>query len=138
MIGPGLYTSLLSTTAAPEILVKPSLVPYPTSTPGPAFSRNSAPSTTDVPLNIAISQWHWILLYSDRMVGISRETEKVVFEEKLPLVSLHTDNAENRPATSGYWASLPTQSHGHSGSSPTGPCWKSSFGKKIGMFGGPS
>ena len=88
--GPGLYTSPLASTTTPEVVSKPSLVPYPPA-PGsaqPSFNRSTAaPDATPVPISVAISQWHWILLYTDRIVGIARETEKVVFEERISLVS---------------------------------------------------
>jgi hypothetical protein len=78
----------------PEVLIKPSLYPYPALSdsevpPTPVFSRNAPPSAapSTVPISIAITQWHWVLLYSDRVVGVSRENEKVVWEEMLPLVS---------------------------------------------------
>jgi hypothetical protein len=88
--GPGLYTSPLASTTTPEVVAKPSLIPYPPA-PGstqPGFNRSpAAPEATPIPINVAISQWHWILLYTDRIVGIARETEKVVFEERISLVS---------------------------------------------------
>ena len=45
------------------------------------------PKSPPVPVSIAITQWHWLLLYSDRVVGVARESEKVVWDEMLPLVS---------------------------------------------------
>ena len=35
---------------------------------------------------VSITRWHYLLLYSDRLVAISRESEKTVWEEMLPLV----------------------------------------------------
>lgn len=45
-----------------------------------------------IPLSIAITQWHWLLLYTDRLVAVARENEKVVWEEALPLVCLAIDS----------------------------------------------
>lgn len=98
-----MYASPLSSSVTSEVLVKPSLLPYPSpkqkAQEAPAFSR--LPVKRDdgwdaAPVGIAISQWHWLLLYSDRIVGIARETEKVVFDEKLPLVSRTRGQAVSR------------------------------------------
>jgi len=94
MAGPGLYTASLSPTTTPDILNKPSLLPYPSfdDPSSPTFSRAPAasPIPPPIPLSIAITQWHWLLLYDDRLVAIARENEKIVWEESLPLVRLVT------------------------------------------------
>lgn len=92
LIAPGLYTSSLSSAPSNDILLRPSLIPYPIFddsalhdfAPRPAPSSPSLPA---IPIAVAVTQWHWLLLYSDRVAGVSRENEKVVWEEKLPLVS---------------------------------------------------
>jgi hypothetical protein len=76
----------------PDILTKPSLLPYPSrdGRPVPAFNRTSStknPEHNPVPISIALTKWHWILLYQDRILGIARENGKVVYNEPLPLVS---------------------------------------------------
>ncbi|WVR03897.1 hypothetical protein IAU60_000896 [Kwoniella sp. DSM 27419] len=90
LTAPGLYTSSLATQLSSDILLKPSLLPYPSldRPSGPTFSRQAAAAASNsppVPLAVAITQWHWLLLYSDRVVGVSRENEKVVWNEQLPL-----------------------------------------------------
>ena len=87
MQGPGLYASSLSTTPTSEILQHPTLIPYPPSSSTPAFARSSAQANTadSIPISITITEWHYLLLYVDRVVGISREDEKVVWQESLPL-----------------------------------------------------
>lgn len=40
-----------------------------------------------MPISLTITRYHWLLLYPDRVVGISRETEQAVWDEALPLVS---------------------------------------------------
>jgi len=88
--GPGLYTATLSATSTADILCKPSILPYPSfdDSISPAFSRApaSSPLAPPIPLSITITQWHWLLLYEDRLVAIARENEKIVWEETLPLV----------------------------------------------------
>ncbi|WWC87797.1 uncharacterized protein L201_002689 [Kwoniella dendrophila CBS 6074] len=90
LTAPGLYTSSISTSLSNDILTKPSLIPYSSfdNPSTPAFNRNvpvSSPVTPPIPTAISITQWHWLLLYPNRIVGISRETEKVVWDEQLPL-----------------------------------------------------
>ncbi|KAK4687400.1 vacuolar protein sorting-associated protein 18, partial [Tremellales sp. Uapishka_1] len=88
LTAPGLYNSALSSSSMPDILIKPALLPYPSLSDSvtPVFSRSAnTDNSPPVPISIAITQWHWILLYTDRVVGISRESEKVVWEETLPL-----------------------------------------------------
>ncbi|EAL21567.1 hypothetical protein CNBC6050 [Cryptococcus deneoformans B-3501A] len=90
LTAPGLYTSSLSSAPSNDILLRPSLIPYPIFddsalhdfAPRPAPSSPSLPA---IPIAVAVTQWHWLLLYSDRVAGVSRENEKVVWEEKLPL-----------------------------------------------------
>lgn len=88
---PGLYTSPLPSSPSTDILIKPALLPYPSlDSAGPAFVRSplKSPGQTAIPISVVITQWHWLLLYSDRIVGVSRETEKVVWDEVLPVVSI--------------------------------------------------
>lgn len=71
--------------------MKPSLLPYPPleSSLATTFSRNApaiTPGLPPIPVSIAITQWHWLLLYPDRVVGVARESEKVVWDEMLPIV----------------------------------------------------
>ncbi|WWC97049.1 hypothetical protein V866_003926 [Kwoniella sp. B9012] len=90
LTAPGLYTSSIATSLSSDILTKPSLIPYPSfdDPSTPAFNRNASSnsiSTPPTPIAVSITQWHWLLLYPNRIVGISRETEKVVWDEHLPL-----------------------------------------------------
>jgi hypothetical protein len=68
--------------------MKPSLLPYPTSSSSstPVFTRSATSSDpASIPISAVITQYHYLLLYQNRIVGISREEEKVVWEEMLPL-----------------------------------------------------
>ena len=40
-----------------------------------------------MPISIALTGFHFLLLYKDRVVGVSNLNDKVVYEEVLPLVS---------------------------------------------------
>lgn len=83
--GPGLYASSLSPSPVPEILQRPTLIPYPSSSSSPAFARSVADAAESIPISITITEWHYLLLYVDRIVAITREDEKVVWSEALPL-----------------------------------------------------
>lgn len=92
LAAPGLYHSPVSASPSSDILSRRGLFPYPSEEPAslPTFSRgpaHPAPSSPAIPISLAITAWHWLLLYPDRIVGVARETEKVVWEEALPLVS---------------------------------------------------
>ncbi len=48
------------------------------------FGYGSAP-VTEIPLSIALTEFHFILLYQDRVMAISSLDDQVIFEEALPL-----------------------------------------------------
>ncbi|GMK58572.1 hypothetical protein CspeluHIS016_0600140 [Cutaneotrichosporon spelunceum] len=114
----GLYHSSLSSNPTTEVLYQPSLLPYPTppaaeGPPSTTFRRNAAPvpeTPAPVPISFAVSEWHWIFLYDDRVTAVSRLSEKVVWDEPLPLrpgqqvLSLASD-----PVSRTFWVST-TQS----------------------------
>jgi hypothetical protein len=41
----------------------------------------------DIPKAITMTDYHYVLLFERRVVGISRITERVVWEEMIPMVS---------------------------------------------------
>ena len=105
--GPGIYHGSLSfpSPSADQlhpgdgIIESASLIPYPTEPPPskPLSSqyRNEADDEdeegrTEVPLSMALTEWHFVLLYSDKVRVIELLSDKVVFEERLDLVSLIT------------------------------------------------
>ena len=94
-LGPGLYVSPVSITQSADILTRSSLIPYPPSqapsNDRPGFARKATDKdfSPPTPLGGAVTDWHWLLLYQDQLIGISRESEKEVYRERLPLVSVH-------------------------------------------------
>ncbi|WVN85777.1 uncharacterized protein L203_100928 [Cryptococcus depauperatus CBS 7841] len=109
LTAPGLFTSNLAQSFSKDILVKPSLVPYPMESPeitsGHYHYQSSTTSTLHrTPISVTITPWHWLLLYADKVVAVSREDEKIVWEERLPL----TGGEEARglsadPISSTFW-----------------------------------
>lgn len=146
LIAIGLYTSGLPSAPSNEILLRPSLIPYPVFDDSALhdFARRLAPSSPSlpaIPIAVAVSQWHWLLLYSDRVVGVSRENEKVVWEEKLPLVSSLLSQRhcitykERSPQMRRPLACLQTPFPEHSGYTPINPYWRSWCETRTGMYG---
>jgi len=57
--------------------------------PYPAVSPDAPPGTSaaEVPVSISLTEFHFILLYRDRIVGISTLNGKQTYEDFMPLVS---------------------------------------------------
>lgn len=45
------------------------------------------PYTEELPTSIALTEFHFILLYKDRIVGVCNLDQKLTYEESLALVS---------------------------------------------------
>jgi hypothetical protein len=57
-----------------------------------------------VPVSLAITEWHYLLLYTDRIVGIAREDERIVWDEALPLGPGETAvNLSADPVSRTFW-----------------------------------
>ncbi|ETS64390.1 hypothetical protein PaG_01243 [Moesziomyces aphidis] len=112
LTGPGVYHGLLSypsdATAGDSVVESANLLPYPAvaieddlgGSPNKRRSRLSTASAadtsafgqaaapiTEIPLSIALTEFHFILLYHDRVMAISSLDDQVIFEEALPLKS---------------------------------------------------
>ncbi|SPO29308.1 related to DigA protein [Ustilago trichophora] len=110
LTGPGVYHGLLSypqdATAGDSVIESANLLPYPaiaiedenSNSPTKRRSRISTASNgddngfghgaapiTEIPLSIALTEFHFVLLYQDRAMAISSLDDQVVFEEALPL-----------------------------------------------------
>ena len=61
--------------------------------PYPMFSlgetSGTSPSAAEIPVSISLTEFHFILLYRDRIVGISTLNGKQTYEDFIPLVG-HT------------------------------------------------
>lgn len=110
LTGPGVYHGLLSypsdATAGDSVIETANLLPYPAiaiedennNSPSKRRSRISSTSNgdqiafdqggapiTEIPLSIALTEFHFVLLYQDRVMAISSLDDHVIFEEALPL-----------------------------------------------------
>jgi hypothetical protein len=52
---------------------------------------NVTPNGETAPLAIALTEWHFVALFSDRLVAFSRLGERLVWESRVPLVSRLSD-----------------------------------------------
>ena len=52
----------------------------------PTFS-DTPPGQTDVPLSMAVTEFHFVLLYKDRIAAICSLDERLAYEEVMPVVS---------------------------------------------------
>lgn len=61
------------------------LLPYPVLT-SPSASPAQASGSLDIPLSMALTEFHFVLLYRDRVVSLSSLNEQMTYEEMLPVV----------------------------------------------------
>ena len=83
---PGIYHGTLNFESNSDDLIDAAqLLPYP------SFPPSSPPlgvTSPQIPVSIALTEFHFILLYSDRIVGICNLDERLTYDERLPLVCL--------------------------------------------------
>lgn len=72
----GILHTPLSSNPSPSLLSSPALLPFPTT---------SSPSL-QTPISMTVTQYHYLLLYVDRVCAVGRLDERLVWEERLPLV----------------------------------------------------
>lgn len=59
-----------------------SLLPYP------SFEISHSSNKVVAPLSIGLTEFHFLLLYQDRVAAICNLNEELVYEEMIPLVRL--------------------------------------------------
>ncbi|KAJ8297008.1 Vacuolar protein sorting-associated protein 18 [Rhodotorula toruloides] len=84
MTGPGIYHGQLVFPSASSdlhpgdgIIDSASLIPYP--------SSSDAHEPPDQPISMALTEWHFVLLYEDRVCAVDLLTDKIVYNEALDL-----------------------------------------------------
>lgn len=106
LTGPGIYHGTLSFPSPSSdhlhpgdgIIESASLVPYPAEPASPthltsAFhdkysgEHDEEEGRTEMPISMALTEWHFVLLYEDKIRVIGLLSDKVVYEEPLDLVS---------------------------------------------------
>lgn len=82
LTGPGIYHGSLNLeTEAEDHIDAAALLPYPAST---------GSDVPEVPLSLNLTEFHFILLYKDRVVGICNLDDRMTYEETLPLKNNET------------------------------------------------
>ncbi|ORX53539.1 hypothetical protein DM01DRAFT_1046133 [Hesseltinella vesiculosa] len=84
LTGPGVYRGDLvfgSQNVGDSVIDNVQLLPYPTS----ATDDDGPQVTPDFPLAMALTEFHYILLYKDRVRAICQLNDQVVYEEIIPL-----------------------------------------------------
>ncbi|OSC99516.1 hypothetical protein PYCCODRAFT_1479848 [Trametes coccinea BRFM310] len=81
------------------------LLPYPPVVSSPSLSpsqRNAVANNT--PMSMALTEFHFLLLYRDRVLGISNLNEQLAYEELLPLKpNEHVRGLTSDPVRKTYW-----------------------------------
>ena len=62
------------------------LLPYPTLVSSPSFSPSRQNTENAAPISMSLTEFHFLMLYQDRVLGISNLNEQLAYEELLPLV----------------------------------------------------
>lgn len=90
--GPGIYHGTLNIeTDSEDHIDGTALLPYPPFAGGVA----------EVPLSTNLTEFHFILLYKDRIFGICNLNDEITYQETLPIVcrTLSTSDQLSDPAT---------------------------------------
>jgi hypothetical protein len=83
-LGSGIYHGSLNLeTDAEDHIDGAALLPYPAS---------SGSDVPELPLSLSLTEFHFILLYKERVVGICNLDDRMTYEETLPLVCRSSDN----------------------------------------------
>jgi vacuolar protein sorting-associated protein 18 len=85
---PGIYHGTLNFESTSDDLIDATqLLPYPLFPSSPSSLGSNSP-TAEMPISIALTEFHFILLYKDRIASVCNLDEKLTYEEPLPLVSV--------------------------------------------------
>ncbi|CAG8582248.1 14325_t:CDS:10 [Acaulospora morrowiae] len=103
LTGPGIYHGNLvfgSQDFGDHVIDSAQLFPYP------ATPSETDPSTlvSEIPLSIALTEFHFILLYKERVRAICQLNDQIVFEDNIPLKpgeTVRTMTVDNIKST--YW-----------------------------------
>ncbi|CAI2181674.1 1175_t:CDS:10 [Funneliformis geosporum] len=100
LTGPGIYHGSLvfgSQDVGDSVIDSAKLLPYPT-TPS---DNDTSTTSTEVPLSFALTEFHFILLYKERVKAICQLNDQIVFDDFIPLKAgeevrtMTVDNVKN-------------------------------------------
>lgn len=82
MIAAGIYHGSLNIESNSEDLIDSAqLLPYP------VLTLPAGRDADQLPISLSLTEFHFILLYKDRIVGVCNLDDKLTYEELLPIVS---------------------------------------------------
>lgn len=82
-LAPGVYHGTMNYNSTSDGFIdNASLIPYPPA-PSPTSQSTAYP---EPPIAVASTEFHFVLLYQDRVTAVSNLDERVTFDEILPLV----------------------------------------------------
>lgn len=88
LTGPGIYHGMLSfhdQQVGDSVIESANLLPYPAMALESKDEQGHEETVAEIPLSIALTEFHFILLYRDRIMAISSMDDRVACEEPLPL-----------------------------------------------------
>jgi vacuolar protein sorting-associated protein 18 len=86
-LAPGIYHGTLNFESNSDDLIDGAqLLPYPLFPPPSPSSPSVDATTPEIPISIALTEFHFILIYKDRIAAVCNLDEKLTYEERLPLV----------------------------------------------------
>ena len=140
---PGVYHGNLNHDSNSDDLIDGAqLLPYPAIPSSPSMSSNQAVAVpSNVPMSMVFTDFHFVLLYRDRVIAVSTLNEEVTYEDILPLVCITAVVAwphcslKCRNRTSKYKALPRILYERHIGYIPTSLSWSWNTRTRIGIYG---
>ncbi|KAF9902355.1 hypothetical protein BX616_001970, partial [Lobosporangium transversale] len=84
LTGPGIYHGNLvfgSQNVGESVIDAPQLLPYPAT----RLEVDSTTTVSEIPIAIALTEFHFILLYKERVRAVNQLNDQIVFDELIPL-----------------------------------------------------
>ncbi|KAG9067424.1 hypothetical protein KI688_012207 [Linnemannia hyalina] len=84
LTGPGVYHGNLvfgSQNAGDSVIDTPQLLPYPAT----RLELDASSAVSEIPIAIALTEFHFILLYKERVRAVNQLNDQIVFDELIPL-----------------------------------------------------
>ncbi|OBZ78740.1 Vacuolar protein sorting-associated protein 18 [Grifola frondosa] len=86
MTAPGIYHGTLNfESTSDDYIDGAELLPYPVFPSSPSISPSRRAASAETPISMALTEFHFVLLYRDRVLGVSSLNEQLAYEELLPL-----------------------------------------------------
>jgi len=100
LTGPGIYHGNLvfgSQGAGDSVIDTPQLLPYPAT----RLELDISTAVSEIPIAIALTEFHFILLYKERIRAVNQLNNQIVFDELIPLrardevIGMSVDTSKN-------------------------------------------